>query len=47
MENSDVVEESPIHTLIKDQDRITREGLRVADVIAILIKAPGVQLICR
>ncbi len=48
MENSDVIEESPIHTeLIIDQDRLTRKALRMSDVIVIVIKPPGVQLICR
>lgn len=47
MENRDVVEESPIHTALnRDQDRLTREALRMADVIVILIKTPGRQLIC-
>lgn len=48
MENRDVVEESPIHTMLnKDQDRLTRKALRMTDVIVILIKTPGGQLICR
>lgn len=47
VENRDVVQESPVHTtLIKDQDRLMRKVLRVTDVIVILIKTPGVQLIC-
>lgn len=48
MENRDVVEESSIHTaLIKDQHRLTRKALRMADVTVSLIKTPGGQLICR
>lgn len=47
VENKDVMEESPMHTpLIKDQDRLTRQALRMTDVSAIPIKTPGVQLIC-